>query len=300
MRVDTGVETGDAVSPFYDSMVAKVIAWGPTRDAARIRLRAALESTALMGVTHNREFLMTLLSHPTFVEGLATTDWVDQHFADGYQRKVPGTRETAAAIALQQSLAAERHFAHALSVSAELRGWVSTGATEVSYRYGCGDDEFQAVVTTHSAQHYEILIGEDRHKVVCQPMTEACATMVVDGIPETLQFVAPSAAVIEIAGQRTDFILSNLDLIPPESQDVSQGGSVTAPMHGQMLSLLVEDGEQVEADQRLAVFEAMKMQHEILAPVAGTVTDIRAQVGMQMAAGDVILTLDEGDGASPS
>jgi biotin carboxyl carrier protein len=71
-------------------------------------------------------------------------------------------------------------------------------------------------------------------------------------------------------------------------------------MHGQMLSLLVEDGEQVEVDQRLAVFEAMKMQHEILAPVAGIVTDIRAQVGQQMAAGDVILTLDDGDAPSPS
>ena len=247
-----------------------------------------------MGVTHNREFLMTLLSHPTFVEGLATTDWVDQHFADGYQRKVPSTREIAAGIALQQSLAAEMHFASALSVSAELRGWVSTGVAEVTYRYAVGDDEFRAVVATHSAQHYEITIGKDRHEVICQQMAEACATMVVDGVPEVLQCVAPSPAAIEIASQRIDFTLSNLDLIPPESQDAAQGGSVTAPMHGQMLSLLVEDGEQVEVDQRLAVFEAMKMQHEILAPVAGTVTDIRAQVGQQMAAGDVILTLDDG------
>jgi biotin carboxyl carrier protein len=71
-------------------------------------------------------------------------------------------------------------------------------------------------------------------------------------------------------------------------------------MHGQMLSLLVEDGEQVEVDQRLAVFEAMKMQHEILAPVAGTVTDIRAQVGQQMAAGEVILTLDDGEDLASS
>ena len=165
IRVDTGVETGDAVSPFYDSMVAKIIAWGPTRDAARIRLRAALEGTALVGVTHNREFLMTLLSHPTFVEGLATTDWVDQHFADGYQRKVPSTREIAASIALQQSLAAEQHFASALSVSAELRGWVSTGEAKVTYSYGVGDDEFRAFVATHRAQNYEITIGEERHEV---------------------------------------------------------------------------------------------------------------------------------------
>jgi geranyl-CoA carboxylase alpha subunit len=300
VRVDTGVETGDAVSPFYDSMVAKIIARGPTRDAARIRLRAALEGTALMGVTHNREFLMTLLGHPTFVEGLATTDWVDQHFADGYQRKAPSTREMSAAIALQQSLAAEKHFASALSVSAELRGWVSTGAAEVTYRYGVGDHEFRAVVATHSAQHYEITIGEDRHEVICQQMAEACATMVVDDVPEVLQFYAPSLAAIEIASQRIDFIVSNLDLIPPESQDAAQGGSVTAPMHGQMLSLLVEDGEQVEVDQRLAVFEAMKMQHEILAPVAGIVTDIRAQVGQQMAAGDVILTLDDGEEVASS
>jgi biotin carboxyl carrier protein len=177
---------------------------------------------------------------------------------------------------------------------------VSTGAAEVTYRYGVGDHEFRAVVATHSAQHYEITIGEDRHEVICQQMSEAGATMGVDGVPEVLQFCAPSPAAIEIASQRIDFTLSNLDLIPPESQDAAQGGSVTAPMHGQMLSLLVEDGEQVEVDQRLAVFEAMKMQHEILAPVAGIVTDIRAQVGQQMAAGDVILTLDDGDAPSPS
>ena len=86
--------------------------------------------------------------------------------------------------------------------------------------------------------------------------------------------------------------MSNLDLIPPESQDAAQGGSVTAPMHGQMLSLLVEDGEQVDVDQRLAVFEAMKMQHEITAPGDGTVAEISARAGKQIGAGDLIMLIE--------
>ena len=127
VRVDAGIETGDAISPFYDSMVGKVIAWGETREMARLRLRAALQRTALAGVTHNRAFLLELLDDATFVGGGATTDFIDQQYPDGYVPDAAPSRLLAAGIALQQILAGEAHFSSALSVSEELRGWASTG-----------------------------------------------------------------------------------------------------------------------------------------------------------------------------
>ncbi len=92
---------------------------------------------------------------------------------------------------------------------------------------------------------------------------------------------------------QSEVTLANTDLIPPEAAEDAQGGKVQAPMHGQLVSLLVEPDQSVEKDQRLAVFEAMKMQHEILAPVAGVVQQLNGQVGQQMAAGDIIMVIEE-------
>ena len=139
IRVDSGIETGDAISPFYDSMVAKVIAWGETRETARLKLRSALQATTLAGVTHNRAFLLALLDQPTFIEGGATTDYIDQHYPEGFSPVHPSTESLAAGIVLQQILAAEQHFASALSVNEELRGWVSTGPVTRRHKYGVGD-----------------------------------------------------------------------------------------------------------------------------------------------------------------
>ena len=80
--------------------------------------------------------------------------------------------------------------------------------------------------------------------------------------------------------------------VPPESEEAAGGGSIAAPMHGQLLAIEVEAGQSVPKGQRLAVLEAMKMQHEIIAPADGTVVDIGAEAGKQIGAGDLIMTLE--------
>ncbi len=293
LRVDTGIETGDVVSPFYDSMVAKIIAWGETREAARLRLCSALRGTALIGVAHNREFLMTLLSDSTFVNGSATTDFIDQHYREGFTPVPIATTSIAAAIALQHIIAAQQYFDSALSVSSELRGWVSTGGSSVSYRFEINGTAADATVETRSATEFAIHIVDDVHTVLCEDCESGLASLLVDGNREIISFHEMSASVLEVSCQQSSFTLTNLDLIPPESQDTPQGGRVTAPMHGQVISLLVEIDQKVECDQRLAVFEAMKMQHEILAPVSGVIRELNGQVGKQMAAGDVVMVIEE-------
>ena len=297
VRVDSGIETGDAISPFYDSMVAKVIAWGETRETARLRLRAALQGTTLTGVTHNRAFLLELLDSPVFVDGEATTDYVDSHYPEGFAPNTNDSATLAAGIALQQALAAEQHFASALSVSEELRGWVSTGRVTRHHHYDLGQDRVSASIAAEAPGHYAVEVLEASHTVVVQAMGEGRASLVVDGQRRVLGYHAADHATLDIASDRAELTLVNTDLVPPESQEDAQGGKVVAPMHGQLVSVLVEPDQSVDKDQRLAVFEAMKMQHEILAPVAGVVTDLRGQVGQQMAAGDVMMVIEESSDA---
>ena len=296
VRVDSGFETGDAISPFYDSMVAKVIAWGETRETARLKLRSALQATALAGVTHNRAFLLELLDQPTFVWGGATTDYIDQHYPEGFAPAQPTTVSLAAGIVLLQILAAEQHFASALSVNEELRGWVSTGPVTRRHTYEVGDVTFTAEITSSSAEQFTVTLMEDVYSVILQTLDADRVAFLIDGQRVVLVYHQPDAATIMLATDQSEVTLTNADLIPPESAEDAQGGKVQAPMHGQLVSLLVEADQAVEKDQRLAVFEAMKMQHEILAPVSGVLQEVNGQVGQQMAAGDVIMLIEEAEG----
>ena len=296
VRVDSGIETGDAISPFYDSMVAKVIAWGETRETARLKLRSALQATALAGITHNRAFLLELLDQPTFIEGGATTDYIDRHYLEGFAPAQPGTADLAAGIVLQQALAAEQHFANALSVSEELRGWVSTGPVTRRHTYEVGDATFTAEITSSSAEQFSVTLMEATHTVTLKTLNADRVAFLIDGQRVVLGYHQTGAAELMLATDQSEVTLINTDLIPPESAEDAQGGKVQAPMHGQLVSLLVEANQAVEKDQRLAVFEAMKMQHEILAPVSGVVQQVNGQVGQQMAAGDVIMLIEEAEG----
>ena len=295
VRVDTGIATGDAISPFYDSMVAKVIAWGETRETARLKLRSALQATTLAGVTHNRAFLLALLDQPTFIEGGATTDYIDQHYPEGYSPEQPGTTSLAAGIVLQQILAAEQHFASALSVNEELRGWVSTGPVTRRHTYEAGDATFTAEITSSSAEQFSVTLMDATHTLTLQTLNADRVALVIDGQRVVLGYHQPDAAVIMLATDQSELTLTNTELMPAEAAEDTQGGRVQAPMHGQLVSLLVEADQAVEKDQRLAVFEAMKMQHEILAPVSGVVQQVNGQVGQQMAAGDVIMLIEEAE-----
>ena len=296
LRVDSGIETGDAISPFYDSMVAKVIAWGETRETARLKLRSALQAAALAGVTHNRAFLLELLDQPAFIRGSATTDYIDQHYPEGFSPAPAGTASLAAGIVLQQILAAEQHFANALSVNEELRGWVSTGPVTRRHTYEVADQIFTAEITSSSAQQFSVMLMEATHDVTLQTRDKNRVAFLIDGQRVVLGYHQSDAAVMMLATDRSEVTLTNTDLIPPESAEDAQGGTVQAPMHGQLVSLLVEADQAVEKDQRLAVFEAMKMQQEILAPVSGVVQQVNGQVGQQMAAGDVIMLIEEAQG----
>ena len=214
---------------------------------------------------------------------------------DSFSPAQPGTASLAAGIVLQQILAAEQHFASALSVNEELRGWVSTGPVTRRHTYEVGATTFTAEITSSSAEQFSVTLIEATHTVTLRTLNADRVAFSIDGQRVVLGYHQIDAAELMLATDQSEVTLINTDLIPPESAEDAQGGKVLAPMHGQLVSLLVEADQAVEKDQRLAVFEAMKMQHEILAPVSGAVQQVNGQVGQQMAAGDVIMLIEEAE-----
>ena len=151
-------------------------------------------------------------------------------------------------------------------------------------------------ITSSSAEQFSVTLMDATHTFTLQTLNADRVAFVIDGQRMVLGYHQTDAAELMLATDQSEVTLVNTDLIPPESAEDAQGGKVQAPMHGQLVSLLVEAEQSVEKDQRLAVFEAMKMQHEILAPVSGVVQQMNGQVGQQMAAGDVIMVIEEADG----
>jgi biotin carboxyl carrier protein len=156
-----------------------------------------------------------------------------------------------------------------------------------------GEQDFSAMVSSSESGAFTVDLADISHQVKIRVMKEGVATLLIDGYRTLLGYQVGNQATVHVCSDAFDFALINKDLIPPETEEEALGGRVVAPMHGQLVSLLVEPNQSVEKDQRLGVFEAMKMQHEILASVSGVVQELNAQVGQQLAAGDTILVIDE-------
>ncbi len=292
IRIDSGVDTGDTIPPFYDSMIAKVIAWGETREIARLRLRSALQKANIIGIAHNRAFLLELLDHGEFIAGSATTNFLDTNYSDGYAPNAIENATLAAAVALQQNLAAEKHFENAISVSHELRGWISTGEMIRSHTYKVGQKSFDASIILKSQNRYELQLMGVTYQVTIKNLGEGCATLSVNEFVEQVGYYKLDDATLKVSDSKTDFTLINEDLTPSNVHEETGSGKIQAPMHGQLISLLITPNKSVTKGERLAVFEAMKMQQEIFAPVAGTIKKVLGKVGQQMAAGDLIMVIE--------
>ena len=292
IRVDSGVESGDEVTPFYDAMVAKIIAYGDTREDARMTLKAALEQSVLFGPANNRDFLIDVLAKPDFVSGEATTAFIGDHYGDAFTPVPIATTELAAAATIQHVIAMESHHAQSASVHPELLDWASNGGTVDIRQYMADESTIDVRLNAICLGQYRVQMGEESADVEVLDMDEDNAQLSINGLASRYRFLAQAPATIHLASDHRACTLVDAARVPPESEEAAGGGNIAAPMHGQLLAIEVEAGQSVSKGQRLAVLEAMKMQHEITAPADGTVVDIGAEAGKQIGAGDLIMTLE--------
>lgn len=295
LRVDTGIASGSTISPHYDSMVAKVIAHGPTRDAALRRLGAALRDTRIHGPTTNLEQLRAVLEHPEFVAGDADTGFLDRHpCTDG--RDVPDDVPLAAALAL-----AAHHRSTATVVPGLPSGWRNNPAVPRSVELTVADEPLTVRYRLGRDPWFEVADADG---------ARAVGVVVVEH--------APDRVVLERDGLRSSYLVhlagdpsrdadgisihvqgpdggTRFGLVPrfPVPGTAGVAGSLTAPMPGAIRRIHVMVGDEVTAGMPLVALEAMKMEHQIVAPADGTVAEILVVEGQQVDTGQTLLRLDD-------
>jgi geranyl-CoA carboxylase alpha subunit len=294
VRIDAGIVNGGEVSPYYDSMVAKVMAYGRDRDEARQRLVRALEETALIGPACNRDFLLSILAHATFVDGSFTTAFINDHFGN-YGARALEPEELALGAALLWKLRQRRALERSVGVNPELLGWSSMGALVSAFDFGSA--EMASLVDIESMPTGVLRVSALEHTFDMQVVNlEASrATVLVGHKRYNVNFSRDRNDVLSIATSSRIYTVKDIACRDKAAADANKSSQVRAPMHGRVLEVLVQPGQVVLKGARLAVLEAMKMQHDILASVDGTVEAVAVEAGGQIAAQELLVMISENE-----
>ncbi|HEX5318314.1 MAG TPA: biotin/lipoyl-containing protein, partial [Stellaceae bacterium] len=259
-RVDTGVRQGDAVTPFYDAMIAKIVTWGADRETARLRMARALRNSAVYGVASNLGFLARIAADPDFAAGAVDTGFIERRKASLIPPRGPVPEDAVTA--------AVRHLSG---------GRKAGGGDPWSRRDGWRLNLANAAEQFHLRCGDEMLVTAARWDEVASPLPvfehDGEVAVSVDGDLWRFEIVDP--------------------LQPPEAAQLA-GGRLTAPMPGKVVQLFVTAGESVRRGQPLLVIEAMKMEHTILAPQDGKVAAIPYAIGDPVEEGAELIQLTGG------
>ena len=298
VRIDAGICTGQEISPFYDPMVAKVIGYGDNRETARTRLIAALKETVLFGTTNNKDFLIQCLEKQSFIDGAATTAFIAEEFADGDLAVAePSVEDAAAAAVIDLNLEYQRHFNSSTLTSHKLKNWTMASGLVSRKQYQFGESLFDLSISpvANSTDSYLVTCAESQQQIGIQLLTMDSnnANLSVNGSAQLVTFKLRQQGQLycSIAGRGALF--KDQIILDGAVDEAAGGGRVIAPMHGLLLEVLVKPGDQVVKGQNLAVLEAMKMHYEIVAEVDGTVEEVTAVAGNQVAADDVLIEINQ-------
>jgi 3-methylcrotonyl-CoA carboxylase alpha subunit len=277
VRIDTGIEAGAEVSPYYDPMIAKMIAHAPTREAALDKLAAALDRSVVIGPRTNIGFLAALCRARDFRGGQFDTGFIDRNLSELVGR--PAEIDAAAAARGAALLIARdrERIAQRRESGTQDSPWDIADAFQLS----------GPRVTTLPL-------------VVDGKPSEAVADFAAAGMDVTVEGVAadPQASVVEAGdsvyvvrrGRQTAVRLRDAEAA--HGDEVEEGGNVRAPMHGKVLALLVETGTRVSRGQPVAIIEAMKMEHTLTAPADGVVSETKVEAGAQVAEGASLVVIE--------
>ncbi|MBC5762827.1 acetyl-CoA carboxylase biotin carboxylase subunit [Ramlibacter albus] len=283
VRVDHGLAQGQAISPFYDPMIAKIIARGGTRDEARRRLVGALRDTRVLGLPTNLGFLADAARHPEFASGHATTAFIGRHFGPGQLRKA---KEDSRILAIAAAL-----WFDASAYRGPQFGFRSNGAARWPLTLGGDEGRASVHLTVREAGRFKVECpGGVEHEIVLEAPEAQGRRVSVDGVHSRITATF-AEGLLHVAWNGRSCSFEDLTYAPPRRTEDCGDSSVSAPMNGRLLALYVATGDKVTKGQRVAVLEAMKMEHQLLARRDGTVERIGATVGEQVTSRAVIVKL---------
>ncbi|GAB2524424.1 acetyl/propionyl/methylcrotonyl-CoA carboxylase subunit alpha [Simplicispira piscis] len=292
VRVDSGVRRGDAISPFYDSMVAKLIVHGDTREQALARLDEALAQTHIVGLATNVQFLRRVARTDSFAKAQLDTGLIPREEAVLFHQEPIGLA-LAVASAVAQTLLTEAAQSGADPFSRR-DGWRSHGLVQRRFAFDFHGEPAQALLTYQHDGALHLAVGEGADQVAGSLAFKAQGAECID-----LQFADQRRTVSVYAQGETEHIFAahgateiiEIDLLAHAGETQQEGGRLTAPMPGKVVSFAVQAGDKVTKGQALAVMEAMKMEHTIAAPQDGVVAELLYAPGDQVTEGSELLKL---------
>jgi geranyl-CoA carboxylase alpha subunit len=285
LRVEHALQSGSEIPPFYDSMIAKFISHGATRDEARRKLMHGLEQTAAFGVTTNQAFLAACLRHPAFAAGEATTAFIGKHHDD----LLAPRKDVASDVALAALLlyVTDPH-------APPWRGGRTLAATfplplRIEFDHGIHDLEIVRERDGGYAARFDG--GEYRFEI--DRLGRDVIRFRSNGLTESARFLRDGDR-LHILHRGIPLSVSDLTLAAPAVAAAATGGDgkVRAAMSGRVVAVLVKPGERVAAGQPVMTLEAMKMEHVHTAPISGTISAIDVAEGEQLTAGKVVVEIE--------
>jgi 3-methylcrotonyl-CoA carboxylase alpha subunit len=295
VRVDSGVREGDAISPFYDSMVAKLIVHGDNREQALSRLDTALAHTHIVGLNTNVQFLRNVVQSRSFVQADLDTGLIPREAAVLFKQEKVGLPLAVASAIAHTLLREQADEAQVASASAWLDpwarrdGWRSHGPSTRRFDYEfAGQVQVVQMTTLHDGALQLDVAGESgtfSFMPVTQGIDVRFATQ------RQIVSVYRKGDVIHVFTAKGATQITAIDALAHAGDAQLEGGRLTAPMPGKVVSFAVKVGDKVKLGQSLAVMDAMKMEHTIAAPMDGVVAELLYAPGDQVAEGAELLRL---------
>ncbi len=290
VRLDTGVTQGDVVSPFYDSMLAKLIVWGADRDEALAKLDKALSEMQVVGVANNVAFLRDVVQSASFSQGDLDTDLIARERDNLF--KTQTLSEDLAVAGVIGVVLRQEIDAMGSNPWQAVDGWQVVGAPPRPFQLqGAWGDEVHALDVVLYSAPQRLRIADMDHAFEWRAHPRG-VSVCLNGVWTDLSVVA-SAGQYHVFSRAGHAVLQRVDPLAGSAQAADALGGLNTPMPGKLIRMDVAVGDTVAKGQVLAVMEAMKMEHSIASPRDGVVSEVFYAVGDQVAEGQALLTLQD-------
>ncbi len=293
LRIESGIASGSEVSPYYDSMIAKIIVTGQDRADAITKMSAALTGISVFGIPTNRELLRRVIAHPDYARGAIDTHFLEREHT-ALTAEVVGDAELAALASAAILFSTARAAAARTLLPALPSGFRNSRFAPERTSLSLGEREVEVGVIDEGRGHYRVTVtgavtSFDRVRL-SDLSSEGVTLEGSDGVRARYRVITDG----DRAFVQRDGLAATLSVAPRFFDRNAEGAAdgCIAPMPGKIIKVLVTEGESVKAGQALVVMEAMKMEHTLTAPHDGNVTALRAEPGQQVDGGAVLAVIE--------
>ncbi|MEW6168470.1 MAG: acetyl-CoA carboxylase biotin carboxylase subunit [Pseudomonadota bacterium] len=290
VRVDGCLFEGQQISPFYDSMQAKIIAWGEDRDVARTRLLKALDDTRLLGVASNRDFLRRLVAHEAFAAGRFSTAFIGEHFPQPALAALQPPLQHVALAAVALYVDDAQRLAREHDLPPELLGWRSSHEFPADYRLRWRDRDYAVRVLVHDGRRFTVDIGEARLAIDVVDSAAGALRYRIDAVVAGAR-IARDGDTLWLDAEGLCERYSDVTLAPAQAAVAGSDGRLLAHSDGRIAAVHVQPGDEVDKGRALVVLEAMKMEFQLALPVGGKVLSVNVAPGQQVRSRQLLVEL---------